>query len=846
LLTERKTLFCFLLQTFSVGTFVWGWIFSYVPINENISFVFAGLSWLLVSGLAALVLYTTFFLYSRWLTSFASQGLTESSRALSKTLLPLLFLPLDLLRNFIYIREIRPALLWCCTIGVFYLQYEFLTRLKKTLPKKTVFEEKPGRPLLVAVFFLTLFVYTFCSSGLVFPQQPLTGDEPHYLVITQSLVHDADINVRNNYENSDYTSFYPGPLNSHWRPGKKGNTHHYSRHTPALPILLAPFYWAAEKIAGPQREAFIFLARFPMSLMAALLGFYVFLTALRVTGKKKTSLLVWSVFSFSPPMLFYSHLIYPEIPAALFLILIHYFVISSRKTTPLSLFLAGSGIATLPWLGIKYTALTAVVFFILLIKWWKTKPREGIPFVSFAIPLVLSGLLYFSFLWTLYGSLSPFALYKGTTSYVDYDMATFFHFRFIEFFRCSIGYLFDQRAGLFPYAPVYILFLAGLYLAYKNRKKAVWTAVLIFASYWAFCSLGYYWGGYCPPGRTLLPVLWVAGLLLAEPLSEKGEWKTRIRRGLIAITVFVSYLCLKNPWLLYHDQLGNPYTRQGLQSHLLSSLSNSSIRFQKWVPALSRGEDFFWPTLAVWILAAMAITAAFVVRKKSPAEPALHRSLKKEVVSVFLLTALVVGYVFFDVRIDDNHVPDSKEKGVYFQDDNSYGSEEGGFWVKGKSSTLVFVLSHQPAEAIVVHSSSPSKRETTIRVGSSKKRVVHKNVGRNSQIFVSPVGFPWKGEYLYSVRIAEKSGFYPYQRDNRVQDNRFLGVFIRIEVIERKHFQNRDEIFSCKGIPRLSLLRLRRRPAHPPQCSSDGQGYHRAIKLKPSLSFITVLEMSTD
>lgn len=784
LLTERKTLFLFLLECLSLGTFVWQWILFNGPLRSRVSFLFSVSSWLLALGISALFLYGVFFLYSRWLTSYASQNPGQSSWALSKSLLPLLFLLLDLVRHFFYLREIRFTLLLTCTFGILYLQFSYLTKIKKRLEIETIFEEKSSRPLSGLIFILTLLVYTLYSSGLIFKPQPLTGDEPHYLIITQSLVTDADINVRNNYENSNYSMFYPGPLDSHRRPGKKGDEYQYSRHTPALPILLAPFYWAADKLAGSHRDTFVYLARFPMTLMAALLSLFVFLSTLRLTGNKKTSLIVWSVFSFSSPLLFYSHLIYPEIPAALILILIFYFVISSEKRTPVRQFLAGAGIGVLPWLGIKYAALTAVVLLVLLYQWWKSQERKGSNFMALLAPLVLSGLMYFTFLWSLYGSLSPFSLYKWTTTNVEYDMTTFFHFRFFEFFRCAAGYLFDQRAGLIVYAPVYILFLGGLYLAFKCQNRAIRSAVLILVSYWAFCSLGYYWGGYCPPGRTLLPVLWIAALFLTQPLSRKGEGLALIRRGLIAMTILLTSLLLQNPRLLYHDQLGNPLSGQGLQSHILSDLSNSFIDLTGWVPALSYEADFHWPTLVVWILVAAAISASVIFRRRIPAESSPYQTLNRQLVPVFLLGTMAIGYVFFNVHIDNSRAAEWGQCRIYFQDENTHGQEEGGFWVKGERQTLILFSSPKPAGAIAVHSSSPSTRKTSIKIGSSKKQVVQRNGGEEMTMFTSSVGFPWKGQFLYAVKIREKNGFFPFRMDSRIQDNRFLGVFIQIEVKE--------------------------------------------------------------
>jgi len=36
-----------------------------------------------------------------------------------------------------------------------------------------------------------------------------TGDEPHYLIMTQSFLRDRDFDLRNNYQQMDYLEYYP-------------------------------------------------------------------------------------------------------------------------------------------------------------------------------------------------------------------------------------------------------------------------------------------------------------------------------------------------------------------------------------------------------------------------------------------------------------------------------------------------------------------------------------------------------------------------------------------------------------------------------------------------------------
>ena len=68
---------------------------------------------------------------------------------------------------------------------------------------------------------------------------PITGDEPHYLIIAASLLRDADLDVRNNYQHDVRTYEIYGPVRPHaWRRGGELR----SFHAPGLGLVLAiPF-----------------------------------------------------------------------------------------------------------------------------------------------------------------------------------------------------------------------------------------------------------------------------------------------------------------------------------------------------------------------------------------------------------------------------------------------------------------------------------------------------------------------------------------------------------------------------------------------------------------------------
>ena len=74
----------------------------------------------------------------------------------------------------------------------------------------------------------------------VFPRLP-TGDEPHYLVITQSLLRDHDLKIENNHRRGDYREYYSGDLRPDYlRRGADGEI--YSVHAPGLAVLVAPAF----------------------------------------------------------------------------------------------------------------------------------------------------------------------------------------------------------------------------------------------------------------------------------------------------------------------------------------------------------------------------------------------------------------------------------------------------------------------------------------------------------------------------------------------------------------------------------------------------------------------------
>ncbi|MGH9144945.1 MAG: hypothetical protein ACRD2I_27730, partial [Vicinamibacterales bacterium] len=95
----------------------------------------------------------------------------------------------------------------------------------------------PGRRTIGVVSLAIYLGFGLWSATVVGPG----ADEPHYLVITQSLLRDHDLAIENNHARGDYHEYFGGEL----RPDflRRGlNEVIYSIHAPGLPALLVPAY----------------------------------------------------------------------------------------------------------------------------------------------------------------------------------------------------------------------------------------------------------------------------------------------------------------------------------------------------------------------------------------------------------------------------------------------------------------------------------------------------------------------------------------------------------------------------------------------------------------------------
>lgn len=330
------------------------------------------------------------------------------------------------------------------------------------------------------------------------------GDEPHYLAATQSLLHDADLRVANNYASGGYLDYFPGRLEPHFlKRASSGEI--YSIHAPGVSIVVLPAF-AVAGYAG---------AVVTMILIAALTAALVWRLAWRVSGSISGAWVGATAVAGTAPYFFHTFTIYPEIIGGLLVTAAAWLLLNLSEGRPLAtrtLIAAGSSLAILPWLHSRFAVLAGLFGAIVVIR-LATQSRATAKILAFLAVPMLSAAGWFAFFWSIWGSPSPMAPYGADTS----TSASYI-------LRGLIGLLVDQQYGVLTTAPVYLIAIAGLPELFRKRPRLT-TELLIVVMAYAVTVASYqmWWAGSAAPARFLVSILPLAALPIAVFASSSSR-----------------------------------------------------------------------------------------------------------------------------------------------------------------------------------------------------------------------------------------------------------------------------------------------------------------------------------
>ncbi len=345
-----------------------------------------------------------------------------------------------------------------------------------------------------ALFLPLVFALLVAAAGRTHVAVGPRGDEPHYLMVAESLLRDGDLSLERDYNEGRYTLFHDAPLQPHYRVrGKHGAI--YSLHAVGLSVLILPA-WAL----GGYAAVTVFMA-----LLAALVALEVREWVRELTGREGLAAAVGCVAALTPPLVHYSGLVFTEVPAALA------FSFGLRRGRALALgkggaFAVGVAAAVLPWLNVRYVPLAALVLAHAL---WRHRRRRVA--VAAGVPVVVSALGLLVYHQVLYGFWDPRRVYGRRPELALSNLADGLP-----------GLLMDQEFGLLVYAPVLALALPGLAILWRRDRRLAITAgaaavfVLLTAATWPMWR-----GGFNPPARFLVPI---APLLVVAVALAWDRW----------------------------------------------------------------------------------------------------------------------------------------------------------------------------------------------------------------------------------------------------------------------------------------------------------------------------------
>jgi hypothetical protein len=310
----------------------------------------------------------------------------------------------------------------------------------------------------LALWLLLFGVYAATLGLDAFGGSDYGGDEPHYLLAAHSIVHDGDVDVRDEYDEREYARFYPHDLRPH---GEETDGRLNEPHGVGFPLLIAPAY-----AVGGAKAVELFLAA-----LAALAVALAYRLALRVVPDPWALGAALAV-GLSPPLVAYGSAVYPELAAAA--ALAGAALLAVRLDTRVTLWEASLCfllLGALPWLGTKFVPAGLVIGAFAARSAWRARRRT---LAVGAVELSLfSVALFVAINEAVYSGPTPYAAEPAGESATDAS----FPVGYLERAYRLVALFADRDYGLLRWAPVFALAFAGLWWLWRSRRDRLARAV---------------------------------------------------------------------------------------------------------------------------------------------------------------------------------------------------------------------------------------------------------------------------------------------------------------------------------------------------------------------------------
>jgi hypothetical protein len=488
----------------------------------------------------------------------------------------------------------------------------------------------PGRRTIFAASLAIYLGFGLLSAAATGPG----ADEPHYLIITHSLLVDHDLAIENNHARGDYREFFGGELRPDYLQRGR-NEVIYSIHAPGLPALLLPAY----AVAG-YRGALAMIC-----LIAALTALAVFDLAEGLAGRG-AALLTWLAVCVTVPFLPHAWLIFPEMPGALVAAWAALWLWKPLPERMAAWIWRGLALAALPWLHTKFVVLLVFLTAFLLVRLW---PRVKLG-AAVAAPVAISVLLWLYSFYLMYGVFDPQAPYGGYTRLYVLNA---------NIPRSLFGLLFDQKFGLLVYSPVYCLAVVGCWLMLRRVELRRFAAALALGAAALVISnarLYMWWGGSSAPARFLVPILPLIAPMIAIAIRDL---RGRVGRGALAaflsasLAIALMAVAVPERLLLFSDPHGYASLIEAIQGSSPLAVLLPTFTDENWHAPLR----VLLPWVAAGLVSLIVVTglgpgSAWWKAATRPVPPATFWTATLGVVMFGLVGSIVAGRAGIADRAD--------------------------------------------------------------------------------------------------------------------------------------------------------------------------------------------------
>jgi hypothetical protein len=432
---------------------------------------------------------------------------------------------------------------------------------------------------------LTAVVIFGVSAWQVSPSLP-GGDEPHYLVITQSLLLDGDLRIENNHQRRDYEPYFRGHLPADYRVrGRDGEI--YSIHAPGVSALVAPAF-----AIGGYPGVVIFLV-----LLAAAGSALAWHLAWLVTRREDAAWFGWAAVTLSVTSVFHSFAVYPDGPGGVLVLTGVWALLRAREEAASGAegvrpwLLHGAALALLPWMHSRFALLAGGFGALILWRLSTTRNPVGKAVAFLAVPVV-SALGWIAYFVAIYGTPDPSAPYGGESGSLAHVPGGL------------VGLFTDQRFGLLAYAPVLLFAWIGLgHMVWRreHRRLAIECLLILVPYLLVITHFAMWWGGASAPARFLVPVLGLLTIPAAVVWTTLRDRATRATAWLaLAFSLFATAVLVfaEGGRLAFN-------TREGYAAWL--EWLNPALDLGRALPAFWRGrEGEMYRDAAIWTVALAA------------------------------------------------------------------------------------------------------------------------------------------------------------------------------------------------------------------------------------------------